>query len=152
MIEIAKYRRLRMLKKMAFARKLQKNAALFQGVGAYYRKDTNPKIRLVAQVVIRRGAKVRLYAIRALAVLRLWVCLRGYAWPLLARDNSMDRKFWVLRFIPAYQALEEKSLALVQLTEPHLYEPLRRKTSQWRGDEPETDGPSKTFERKIGGA
>jgi hypothetical protein len=137
MTEIVNYRRLRMLQKMAFARKLQKNAALFQGVGAYYRKDTNPKIRLAAKIVIRQGAKVRFYAIRAVVVLRLWVCLRGYAWPLLARDNSMDRKFWQLRFMPAYQALEEKSLELTQLAEPHLYEPLRRKTSYWQRDKPE---------------
>jgi hypothetical protein len=65
--------------------------------------------------------------------------LRAYAWPVLGRDSSTDRKFWLLRFIPAYQALEEKGLELAQLTEPRLYEPLRRKTSHWRGDKPETD-------------
>ncbi|HET9285544.1 MAG TPA: hypothetical protein VFR24_26640 [Candidatus Angelobacter sp.] len=127
-----------MLKRMAFARQMQKNAELFQGVGAYYRKHANPKAAFLAQKVITQGAKVRLYAIRALVLLRFWMLLRAYAWPVLGRGSATDRKFWLLRFLPAYQVLEDKGLELTRLAEPHEYDALLKKTSR---------GPSKREQR-----
>jgi hypothetical protein len=69
---------------------------------------------------------------RAVAVLYIWILLRIYAWPLLGGDSPIDSKFWASRFLPAYQALEDKILELTRLVEPQSYEQLLVKTSRWR--------------------
>jgi hypothetical protein len=120
---------------MAFARKLQKNAALFQRGGAYHRNDKDRKISLAGLAVINQGATVRLYAGRAVAVLYIWILLRIYAWPLLGGDSPIDGRFWVSRFLPAYQTLEDKILELTRLVEPQNYQQLLVKTSRWRKTE-----------------
>lgn len=130
MTKLAEYRKRRLLKKMVYASQIQNNAELFQGLGAYHRKHLDPVIASLAQKVITQGAKVRLYALRALMVLRFWMSLKAYAWPVLGRGSSADRRFWLLRFLPAYKALEGKTLELARLAEPHDYPALLQKTSR----------------------
>jgi hypothetical protein len=128
MTNFAARRRERILKALAMAHNLKHNAELFQGVGAYHRKDKNSHVAAVAKSLINQGIKVRLYLARAMGIMHGWMMLRAYAWPWLAKDSSNDGRFWRDRLLPAYKLLEDRLLELSALVStPDVHDALSKK-------------------------